>query len=374
MPLYHSSASVLGLLTTLEGGKTIAIGRKFSAKKFWDEVRDADATIIQYVGEMCRYLLRVPPQTDPSTGEPLDRKHKVRVAFGNGLRPDVWADFKDRFGIDAVGEFYAATEAPLGMFNMSRNDHALGAMGRNGWLYSLVMGSKMAVVELDPETEAPARDPKTNRCQRVKTGEPGELLYALPEDTKVAFQGYFNNDKATGSKILRGVFSEGDAWFRSGDTIIWDGEGRIFFTDRIGDTFRWKSENVSTMEVGHVMGLHPGIHEANVYGVQLPHHDGRAGCAAVVLNGQPDEVMMKSIGAHATKGLPAYARPVFLRVMPDMEAQTTGTHKQLKNNLRDEGVDPAKVDLSTVWWLQGGEYVPFREADWKFICEGKAKL
>lgn len=374
MPLYHSSASILGVLQALEAGKTVAIGRKFSASKFWEEVRANDATIIQYVGEMCRYLLRTPPQKDPETGEDLDKKHKVRVAFGNGLRPDVWARFKDRFGIDAIGEFYAATESPLGLFNLSRNDHASGAIGRNGWLYDLVMSMKVAVVELDVATDEPRRDPSTGWCKKVKTGEPGELIFKLPEDTQQQFQGYYNNSKATNSKILRDVFKKGDAWFRTGDTIIWDSEGRIFFTDRIGDTFRWKSENVSTMEVGHIMGLHPGIHEANVYGVQLPHHDGRAGCAAVVLNGEPDEVMMRSLGAHAVKGLPAYARPVFLRVMPDMAGQTTGTHKQLKNNLRNEGVDPAKVDLKTVWWLKGGEYVPFREADWKSISEGRARL
>ncbi|MBE3048105.1 AMP-binding protein, partial [Candidatus Bathyarchaeota archaeon] len=301
MPLYHSSASVLGVLQTLEGGKTIAVGRKFSASRFWEDVRANDATIIQYVGEMCRYLLGSPPQVDPVTGEDLDKAHKVRVAFGNGLRPDVWAAFKDRFGIDAIGEFYAATEAPLGFFNLSKNDHTSGAMGRNGWLYSLAMSMKVAVVELDHAADAPVRDGK-GRCVKVTSGDPGELLFKLPEDTKTEFQGYFNNSKATDSKILRDVFKAGDAWFRTGDTVIWDSEGRIFFTDRIGDTFRWKSENVSTMEVGHVMGLHPGIHEANVYGVQLPHHDGRAGCAALVLNGEVDSVMMRSIGAHAVKG------------------------------------------------------------------------
>lgn len=323
---------------------------------------------------MCRYLIRAPVQVDPKTGENLDKEHKVRIAFGNGLRPDVWAEFKDRFGIDAIGEFYAATESPMGLFNLSKNDHTSGAMGRNGWLYSLIMSLKVAVIELDKVTDEPLRDPRTKRCRQVRTGEPGELVFKLPENTTEQFQGYYKNAKATNSKILRNVFREGDAWFRSGDTIIWDGEGRIFFTDRIGDTFRWKSENVSTMEVGHVLGLHPGIHEANVYGVQLPHHDGRAGCAAVVLNGEVDAVMMRSVGAHVKKGLPSYARPVFLRVMPDMAAESTGTYKQLKHNLRTEGVDPTKVDLKTVWWLKDGEYVPFREEDWKSIGEGRAKL
>ncbi|PKS08678.1 hypothetical protein jhhlp_004731 [Lomentospora prolificans] len=372
MPLYHSSAAILGLLNTLEAGRTIAIGRKFSSSRFWDEVRAADATMIQYVGEMCRYLLKAPAQIDKETGDNLDKKHRVRTAFGNGLRPDVWADFKDRFGIDAIGEFYAATEAPLATFNFSRNDHSMGAVGRNGWLYDAVMNFRVALVEVDMDLDTPWRDTKSGFCKKVTPGQPGELLFKLPKDTETKFQGYYNNTKATNSKIMRDVFSKGDAWFRTGDLVIWDKDGRVFFADRIGDTFRWKSENVSTAEVGQILGSHPAVHEANVYGVQLPHHDGRAGCAAVVLSGPPDEVLMRSIGEHVTRTLPSYARPIFLRLMPEME--TTGTHKHQKHNLRTQGVDPSKVDLSTVYWLQDREYVPFKEKNWKMIVEGAAKL
>lgn len=372
MPLYHSSAALLGLLNALEAGKTIALGRKFSTSHFWDEVRATDASIIQYVGEMCRYLLKAPPQKDEKTGENLDKKHRVRTAFGNGLRPDVWAEFKDRFGIDAIGEFYAATEGPMATFNFSRNDLTKGAIGRNGWLYDLVMSFRVALVEVDMDQDAPWRDPQTGRCKRVTPGQPGELLFKLPKDTQKKFQGYFKNSKATTSKVLRDVFSKGDAWFRTGDLVIWDNDGRIFFADRIGDTFRWKSENVSTAEVSQILGSHPAVHEANVYGVQLPHHDGRAGCAAVVLNGAPDEVVLRSIGEHVTRNLPGYARPIFLRLMPEME--TTGTHKHQKHILRTEGVDPSKVDLSAVFWLRDQRYVPFKEKDWKMISEGAAKL
>lgn len=372
MPLYHSSAAILGLLNTLEAGRTIAIGRKFSATRFWDDVRAADASIIQYVGEMCRYLLKAPVQTEKDTGENLDKKHRVRTAFGNGLRPDVWAEFKERFGIDAIGEFYAATEAPLGTFNFSRNDFTMGAVGRNGWLYDAVMSFGVALVEVDMDLDAPWRDPKSGFCKKVAPGQPGEMLFKLPKDTETKFQGYYNNSKATGSKILRDVFSKGDAWFRTGDLVIWDKDGRVFFADRIGDTFRWKSENVSTAEVGQILGSHPAVHEANVYGVQLPHHDGRAGCAAIVVDGSPDDVLFRSIGEHVSRSLPSYARPIFLRLMPEM--QTTGTHKHQKHNLRTEGVDPSKVDLNTVYWLQDREYVPFREKDWKMIVEGAAKL
>jgi acyl-CoA synthetase (AMP-forming)/AMP-acid ligase II len=374
MPLYHSSAAVLGFLSSLEAGITFAIGKKFSASQFWDDVRMHDATMIQYVGETCRYLLAAPPTMNPVTGENLDKKHRVRLAFGNGLRPDVWAGFKDRFGIDCISEFYAATETPLGTFNQSRNDFAFGAVGRFGWLGSAIYGLVVAIVEVNYETELPWRDAKTGFCKRARTGQPGELLYRVPNQTERGFQGYYGNPKATNSKLLRDVFRKGDVWVRSGDTIIWDCEGRLYFTDRIGDTFRWKSENVSTAEVGHVVGLHPGIIEANVYGVELPCHEGRAGCAAVALNGNPDEVMMQSIADHVMAGLPAYARPLFLRITDGAGSQTTGTLKHLKHHLREEGVDPAKVPRSSVFWLKGGRYVPFGEKDWALIVSGKARL
>jgi len=374
MPLYHSSAAILGFSSSLEAGITFAIGQKFSASHFWDEVRAYDATMIQYVGETCRYLLAAPPQIDPATGENLDKKHRVRLAFGNGLRPDVWDRFKDRFGIDCISEFYGATEAPLGTFNHSKNEFASGAVGRFGWLGTAVFNLAMAVVELDYETEMPKRDAKTGFCARVRPGKPGEMMFKLSANTERRFQGYYKDAKATNAKLLRDVFKKGDVWFRTGDTVIWDSEGRIYFTDRIGDTFRWKSENVSTAEVSNVVGLHPDVVEANVYGVELPHHEGRAGCAAVALHGNPDDVVMQSIADHVNGELPSYARPLFLRIMKTAGEQMTGTLKHLKHQLRDEGVDPAKVPCSSIFWLKGGRYVPFSERDWNLISRGSAKL
>ncbi|KAI0204393.1 acetyl-CoA synthetase-like protein [Astrocystis sublimbata] len=374
MPLYHSSAFLLGFFQCLEVEGTFAVGRKFSTKTFWKDVRKHNATIIQYVGETCRYLMAAKPETDPETGESLDKKHNVRLALGNGLRPDVWAKFQERFGIESIGEFYAATEGTAGTWNYSRNDFSRGAIGRNGWLYGLYVGSRQAIVERDHETDEPYRDPKTKLCRAVPRGEPGELLFKLPDDVAMNFQGYYNNQKATDSKVIRDVLKKGDAYFRSGDLVSWDTEGRTYFHDRIGDTFRWKSENVATTEVGATVGLHPAVDEANVYGVELPHHDGRAGCAALALKSAPDDALMRSLAEHVQAKLPKYAVPIFLRLGKGLSAAVTGTNKQQKHNLRVEGVDPEKVGEDELYWLKGDTYVKFGKGDWDQLNAGQVKL
>lgn len=382
MPLYHSTATLMGFGHTLQAGATVALGRKFSTSRFWPEVRKHQATIILYVGETCRYLLSAPPTLDPVTGENVDQQHRVHTAFGNGLRPDVWNRFKQRFGIGRIVEFYGATEGSFATWNVSRNDFSVGAIGRNGWLFNLLLRRSVAVVELDHETDLPRRDGKTGFCRRVATGEPGELLFALPaDDVEKRFQGYFGDKEATNKKIMRDVFAKGDAWFRTGDVVRWDGEGRVYFTDRIGDTFRWKSENVSTAEVAHVLGLHPAVREANVYGVQLPHHEGRAGCAAVVLDpavvgqdGEPSGEALRSMAEHVQNELPKYALPLFLRVLKGDGMQTTGTNKQQKHHLRQEGVDPQKTGDDAVFWLRKGAYVRFTGRDWAGLNGGRVKL
>lgn len=376
MPLYHSSAALLSLCATVFAGTTQAIGRKFSTKLFWQDVRAHKATMIQYVGETLRYLLAAPPQLDPLTGENLDRKHHVELAFGNGLRPDIWDKFKDRFGVGTIVEFYAATEAPHATWNVSKNSLTAGAIGRTGWLYHLVLGNTTALVDVDWETELPRKNPKTGFCIKVKSGEPGEMLFRLPaEDIGTRFQGYYNNPNATNSKILRDVFSKGDAWFRTGDVIRWDSDGRVYFSDRIGDTFRWKSENVSTAEVSHAVGLHPAVSEANVYGVELPHHDGRAGCVAISFGSVPDTDTLRSLAAHVRQTLPRYAQPLFLRLVTDIgnNAQTTGTNKQQKHNLRVSGVRPV-AGGDELFWLKDDSYVPFGEKEWKELDAGRVKL
>lgn len=386
MPLYHSSAAILGFMTCLMGGAAIIIGHRFSSRKFMSEARENDATIIQYVGETMRYLLAVPPDIDPATGEDLDRKHRIRIAFGNGLRPDIWNKVKERFNIPIIAEFYAATEGTSGSWNYSLNEFSAGAIGRNGALGDLIIGRGVAIVEVDHNTDMPWRDPKTGFCRQVARGQPGELLYAIDaKDTGEMFQGYFRNPKATQGKILRNVLKKDDAYFRTGDMVRWDAEGRWYFTDRLGDTFRWKSENVSTNEVAEVLGLHPEVHEANVYGVMLPNHDGRAGCAAIVFKNQiqgmessstvlePASGVLDSLATHTLKNLPKFAVPLFLRVTSEMQA--TGNNKQQKHVLRTEGVDPKRVGAKDkLYWLQGSKYVQFRERDWQRLEGGQVKL
>lgn len=376
MPIYHSSATVMGFSHILEAGATFAIGKKFSTKTFWKDVRRFDATMIQYVGETLRYLLAAAPEIDPVTGENLDKKHIVHTAFGNGLRPDVWEKFRERFAVEKICEFYGATEGFLATWNATRNHYAAGAIGRNGWLYGLMVKSKMAIVDIDHDTDTVLRDPKTGFGRQVPRGQIGELMFVLPDVNNMdeKFQGYYNNKAATESKIVRDVLKKGDGYFRSGDLISWDTEGRMYFHDRIGDTFRWKSENVATTEVSQMMGLHPAVQEANVYGVQLPNHDGRAGCVAIVLRESPTQEVMTSLAQHARETLPKYAVPIFLRVVTDMTAQVTGTNKQQKHELRLQGVDPKKIGTDELWWLKGQTYVKFGHKEWQDLNGGSVRL
>ncbi|KAL8388187.1 hypothetical protein RB595_009394 [Gaeumannomyces hyphopodioides] len=380
MPLYHSTAIIMGLCPVLNRGATLAIGRKFSVSNFWDDVRRCEATMIQYVGETCRYLLAAPKQHDPVTGHDMDKVHKVRLAHGNGLRPDVWRMFKERFGIETIVEFYGATEGSFATYNVSKNDFSLGAVGRNGWIYRLLLSPAIAFVEVDFDADQPWRDPKTGFCQQTRTGDPGEFLLKLPsgDDMASRFQGYYGDAKATESKVLRDVFSKGDAWLRTGDVMRLDANGLLFFHDRIGDTFRWKSENVSTQEVGVVLGHHEAVREANVYGVSVPHAEGRAGCAALIMDSahkHGDAIapsVLRDLAEYAGRSLPKFAVPVFLRVVSEM--QSTGTNKQQKHGMREQGVDPAKTGDDQIYWLRDGTYVPFTPGDWAKLSKGDVRL
>ncbi|KAL8767331.1 MAG: hypothetical protein Q9209_006169 [Squamulea sp. 1 TL-2023] len=378
MPLYHSTAGILGLGTCLLSGTTFVLGHRFSNRTFWPEVRDSQATVIQYVGETLRYLLAAPPQSDPTTGEDLDKKNRVRLAFGNGLRSDVWKRFQDRFGIEGIAEFYSATEGTSATWNLSRNDFAVGAIGRNGLLSSALLKSRRAIVQVDWESELPLRDSENHDfCTRVSRGETGELLFKIDSALiERGYQGYFNNTKASNSKLMRSVFEKDDAYFRTGDVVRLDKEGRLWFCDRIGDTFRWKSENVSTAEVSEVLGMHPAIGEANVYGVEIPHHEGKAGCATIMFNnnaGKGQEIF-DGIASHVKANLPRYAVPLFLRVTKEMQA--TGNNKQQKHPLRTQGVDPAKIRDSgdQLFWFNGGTYTNFGDEEWRTLEAGRVKL
>ena len=364
LPLYHSSASMIGLGPTLILGCTMVLSPKFSARAFFTDCAKHKATIAQYIGELCRFLLKTPPSD-------TDKQHNVRLVVGNGLRPDIWIDFKNRFGIPAICEFYASTEGNLTLTNYQTDDKVgVGAVGFTG-LITRALGPKMSIVKIDPITEQPLCTPE-GWCIECEPNEPGELI-SLIEDSHPfrAFHGYKSNAEGTRKKVLVDVFAKGDRWFRSGDLMKRDENHFYYFVDRIGDTFRWKGENVSTNEVAEALSGYPGIKEINVYGVAVPMTDGRAGMAAIVVD---EAFSIDGLAAYARERLPSYAVPVFLRIMPEIE--TTGTMKVVKFNYREAGCNPDVVK-DPIFWLSGSnatKYTPFTKSEYSHISKGKAKL
>jgi fatty-acyl-CoA synthase len=325
LPMYHSNGGILAPGAVLTVGGSCFIRDRFSASDFWTDVARHQCTLFVYVGELCRYLLNAP-------SGPHDRSHRVRLCFGNGLRPDIFSAFKDRFGIPHVMEFYGATEGNVALFNL---DSHPGAVGR------IPVWAKRSfpikIVAYDVERDIDKRDAQ-GRCIECAPDEVGEALGEILDDpAKPAsrFDGYADAG-ATKAKILRDVFQEGDAWFRTGDLMRRDAAGYYYFIDRIGDTFRWKGENVSTTEVAEAIATFPGVREANVYGVAVPGYEGRAGMAALVVDGVRD-FDLAGLRAHVAAHLPPYARPVFLRFKHDLDM--TGTFKQKKVDLVAEGYD-----------------------------------
>lgn len=360
MPLYHGTAAILAVCTGFSSGHTVCIGRKFKATKFWDEVRSSRANTIQYVGETLRYLLAVPPNEN-------DKKTGVKAAFGNGCRPEVWKLFRERFDIPVICEFFGATEANTALVNYNTNDFGAGAIGREGLMTRLLKRNTQVILRIDPITEKVARG-ENGLCIRAAPNEDGELVALIdPKLPGADFLGYKNNKKATEKKVLRNVLVKGDAFFRTGDLIRKDHDGFTYFSDRLGDTFRWKGENVSTTEVA--LALSAVTEDPNVYGVSLPNIDGRAGCVAIVAN---RTTSLEKIATQVLKQLPKYAQPLFIRVVDKME--TTGTQKQLKVRLRNEGVDP-NVVKDPIFWLQNGNvYKAFTTSDWVALQNGRVKL
>ena len=356
LPLYHGTGGLCGIGQALLTGATAVVRRKFSASAFWDDAVDEGVTSIVYIGELCRYLLNSPPH-------PKERAHHIRTGFGNGLRPEVWQAFLDRFNIPHLCEFYGSTEGNVSFLNF---DGKVGAVGRiPGWLKSQF--KHIAFVKFDIETEQPVRG-ADGLCIRADVDEPGEALGQIGDDVRQRFEGY-NDQTATEKKLLRDVFEKGDLWFRTGDLLRMDKDGYIYFVDRIGDTFRWKGENVSTNEVGEALSQIEGIKTANVYGVPIPGTDGKAGMAAITVEGDVDFAgLYKALDAK----LPRYAVPIFIRVQP--EAETTGTFKYRKVELVADGFDPAKVN-EPLWMLDPGEerYVLMSPARYDTLLAGGYK-
>ncbi|KAI9042352.1 putative very-long-chain acyl-CoA synthetase family protein (CefD1) [Aspergillus affinis] len=372
MPLYHGT-SAISMLTSLVTGVSVAVGKKFSARNFWHDIHDSESTIFVYVGEVARYLLAAPPS-------PLDRDHRVRCMYGNGLRPDIWEKFRQRFDIPEVGEFFNSTEGVFGLFNYNRGPFSAGSVGHHGLLLRLMLRNVYVPVAIDPVTGDVLRDERTGLALRPSHETGGEILVNIPNEE--AFQGYWKNEDATQKKFLRDVFRKGDLYYRSGDALRRQSDGRWYFLDRLGDTFRWKSENVATAEVAETLGQYPGIQEANVYGVLVPHHEGRAGCAALQITPEAkSQFNYRDFASFARARLPKYAVPVFLRIVEN--PSHIHNHKQNKVPLREEGVDPEKKGQKApdgaddrFFWLPPGEseYKEFGKSDWGGLLEGKARL
>ncbi|KXH55567.1 AMP-binding enzyme [Colletotrichum salicis] len=368
MPYYHGTGGIT-MISQILSGSTVCMAPKFSVSNFWQDVRDSHATWFVYVGETLRYLLASPPS-------PRDKDHNIHAVFGNGCRPDVWKRFQERFGIDTICEFYNSTEGALGLRNLSRGDFFANALGHHGLLLRLKYRNMVVPVEIDAETGNIKRDPKTGLALRASYEVGGEILVEHPGER--AFPGYFNNEDATNKKFVRDILKKGDCFYRTGDSLRRDTEGRWFFLDRLGDTYRWKGENVSTAEVSEVLGSYPGVNEAVVYGVQLPGHDGKAGAAALdIAADQKGSFNYADFLSFARSKLPRYAVPVFIRLLN--EGTATHNNKQNKVPLKNEGVDPSKIQGGDqLLWIEkhgkGNTYVLFTQDDWNNLGMGKAKL
>ena len=325
LPMYHTAGGLVATGSVLLNGGAVVIREKFSAREFWDDVVRHECTLFQYIGELCRYLVHSPPN-------PNETRHRLRMACGNGLRPDLWEEFKTRFRIPHILEFYGATEGNVNIFNFEGKQ---GAVGRVPWF--VAHRFPIAVVRFDVERQQPVRNAE-GFCERCDPNEPGEVIGRIVNDPARPgnrFEGYAAANQNE-NKILHDVFEKGDAWFRTGDLMRKDERGYFHFVDRVGDTFRWKGENVSTSEVAEAINTFPGIADANVYGVTVVGRDGRAGMAAIVCDGQCD---LGALHEHLARNLPDYARPLFLRIQPKIEV--TGTLKQKKVDLVREGFNPA---------------------------------
>jgi fatty-acyl-CoA synthase len=346
LPLYHNNALTVAVGSVINSGSTLALGKSFSASKFWDEVIASRATAFIYIGEICRYLLNQP-------AKPTDRAHKVRLIAGNGLRPEIWDEFTSRFGIARVCEFYAASEGNTAFINIFNVPKSTG-----------ISPVPLAYVEYDPDTGAPLRG-EDGRVRRVPAGEPGLLL--SPVNRLQPFDGY-TDPTASEKKLVRNAFREGDCWFNTGDVMSPQGMGHAAFVDRLGDTFRWKGENVATTEVERALGSDESVEDCTVFGVEIPRTGGRAGMAAVKLR-DGAEFDGKALAHTVYDQLPAYALPLFVRVVESMEH--TSTFKSRKVDLREQAYGPGIEDPLYVLAGRDDGYVPFYDAYPDEVAAGK---
>ena len=319
LPLYHNNALSVSWGAAMGAGAALALSRKFSVSRFWEEVRHFEATAFCYIGELCRFLLNQPASAQ-------DREHALRLAVGNGLSPEIWDVFKSRFGIERINEFYGASEGNAAFSNGFGIDRSAG-----------YCPMPFAIVEFDPASEQPKRDSR-GRFIRVEKGGVGLLITKVTRSA--TFDGYTDPYESE-KKLFRNVFRKGDEWFDTGDLVRDQGWRHIQFVDRVGDSFRWKGENVATTEVASVLNGFPQIAQSVVYGVKVPNADGRAGMTSLTLNVKPAEFDARGLAAFLQERLPSYAIPLFLRLRRDQE--TTDTFKHRKLTLREEGFDVERI-------------------------------
>ncbi|XP_066569227.1 long-chain fatty acid transport protein 4 [Amia ocellicauda] len=358
LPLYHSAGNIVGVGQCLIHGMTVVIKRKFSASRFWDDCVKYNCTIVQYIGEICRYLLNQPVRE-------TEKQHKVRMALGNGLRHSIWEEFTSRFNVPQVAEFYGATECNCSLGNF---DNKVGACGFNSRILPFIYPIRL--VRVDEETMELIRGPD-GVCIPCKPGEPGQLVgRIIQNDPLRRFDGYVNQS-ATNKKIAQDVFKKGDSAYLSGDVLIMDQYGYMYFKDRTGDTFRWKGENVSTTEVEGTLSRILDMTDVVVYGVEVPGAEGKAGMAAIA--DPTNRTDLEKFSKDVEKALPPYARPVFLRFLP--EVNKTGTYKFQKTDMRREGFDPNVVS-DRLYFLDPskGKYIRLDEDLHRGILSLKQKL
>jgi fatty-acyl-CoA synthase len=327
------------------------VREKFSARAFWSDIAETRCTIFQYIGELCRYLLK-------SDTAPI--AHELRLCCGNGLSGDIWTAFQERFAVPQILEFYAATEGNFSLYNAEGRPGAIGRIPP-----FLAHRFATAIIKRDEATGSPVRNDE-GFCVAVARGEAGEAIGKIAGGA-ARFEGY-TDAGATEKKILHNVFKLGDAWVRTGDLMRQDGQGFFYFVDRIGDTFRWKGENVSTTEVAAVLSDYPGVLTANVFGVAVPDADGRAGMAALETDASFD---LAGLGVHLRTRLPDYARPVFLRLSRSLAI--TETFKLKKQDLARDGFDPAKTP-DPLFCDVGEGYVPLDAALYARIKSGLIRV
>ncbi|XP_060863150.1 long-chain fatty acid transport protein 4-like isoform X1 [Metopolophium dirhodum] len=357
LPLYHTAGGILGVSSVLLGGSTCVIRSKFSASNYWTDCLKYECTVAQYIGEMCRYCLASPPSD-------ADKTHQVRLILGNGLRPQIWNDFITRFNIKKVAEFYGATEGNANMMNTTNKVGAVGFIPFIGEPFYPV-----TLIRVDPDTNEPIRG-KNNLCIKCQVGEPGLLVGKIRKTTENSFSGYVEKS-ASEKKIIQDVFSKGDKVFNSGDVLIRDEHNFFYFKDRTGDTFRWKGENVSTSEVEAAISNIVKLKDCLVYGVEVPNTEGKAGMVAIV--DETSDLDLDKLSAGINKSLPAYARPLFLRVVKT-PVSLTGTFKMKKNDVQNDGFDPTKVAEDPLYFNEGRKFVPLTQELRDSIVNGEKRL